>query len=104
MAALRAFGGGIEGVDFDMVRLHAQGIIETSPIEYVRGAKLTGTLFGSGSGIESGFCCADTSFWVDHTEPLAALQQVKDKGVQWPFGELPEGCEYIVLVKGADML
>ncbi|KAL1603762.1 hypothetical protein SLS60_005352 [Paraconiothyrium brasiliense] len=103
LAALRAFGRGVEEVDLGMARVHAQGIIDASPVEYVRGAKLTGTLFGIGSGMESGTCCADTSFWVDHTEPLTALQQVKGRGVQWPFGELPEGCEYIVLVKGAEV-
>ena len=100
LAALRAFGRGIEEVDLEIAQLHAQGIMNASPVEYVRSARLTSTLFGNGNGgVESGTCCANTDFWVDHAEPLTALQQVKDRGVQWPFGELPEGCECIVLVK-----
>lgn len=74
LAALYAFDRGIEEVDLDTARLHAQGIINASPVNYIRTAKLTGMLFSSGSGIESGICCADTSFWVDYTELSTALQ------------------------------
>lgn len=98
LGALRAWGRGIEEVDLGMVREHAAGIMAASPVQYVKNAKLKGTLFGEDN--EGGICCADTQFWVDHGEPLAALAELK-KRVTWPFGGLPEGCEFLVLVKAA---
>jgi hypothetical protein len=63
-------------------------------------AKPVGSLFDQ--GCESGsICCTDTRLWVDHADPLAVLDQAREKGVQWPFGELPEGCEFLVFVKGS---
>ena len=83
-----------------MAREHAQAIMAASPVNYVKSAKPKGSLFEKGR--EDGVvCCADTAFWVDHAEPLAALAAIKERDVQWPFGELPEGCEYLVLVKAA---
>jgi hypothetical protein len=102
MAALRAFGRGLEEVNLEMVREHARGIMGSSPVAYVRNAKLRGSLFGAEE--EGGVvCCADTGFFVDHAEPLAALEAVKNRGVEWPFGSLPEGCEFLVLVKGGEI-
>lgn len=98
LAALRAFGRGVEDVDLDVVREHARGIMSAAPIEYVKTAKLKGTLFETGDSEDGRVCCADTSFWVDHAEPLAVLAAVKEKGVEWPFGALPEGCEFLVIV------
>jgi hypothetical protein len=69
------------------------------PVEYVRCAKLRGTLFPSdvNEGVVS---CADTGFWVDHSEPKEALRILKEeKRVEWPLGELPEGCEFLILAK-----
>jgi hypothetical protein len=43
--------------------------------------------------------CANTQFWVDHEKPLDALKMIKKKGIVWPFGELLEGNEFLVLVK-----
>lgn len=100
MAALRAYCRGIEEVSFDVVREHGADIMAASPVKYVREAKLKGSVFG----IEDGtVCCADTNFWVDHTEPLDILAEVKKK-VIWPFGELPEGCEFLALFKGAETI
>ncbi|KAF1931018.1 uncharacterized protein M421DRAFT_99565 [Didymella exigua CBS 183.55] len=76
---------------------HAAGIMAASPVEYVRNAQLKRSVFGIDNG---SVCCANTDFLVDHAEPLAALAEVKKK-VHWPFGELPEGCEFLVLIKGA---
>ena len=100
LGALRAWGRGIEEVNLDMVQEHAAGIMAASPVSYVREAKLQGSLFGQDV---AEICCADTQFWVDHTEPLAALAAVKERGVAWPFGDLPDGCEFLVLIRGADV-
>lgn len=83
-----------------MVQEHAAGIMAASPVSYVRNAALKGSLFGKG---DDAVCCADTGFWVDHAEPLEALAAVRERGVEWPFGELPDGCEFLVLVKGAEV-
>lgn len=85
-----------------MVREHAQAIMAASPVNYVKTAKPKGSLFEEGDqgGV---ICCADTHFWVDHAEPLAALAAVRERGVEWPFGDLPEGCEFLVLVKAAEV-
>jgi len=100
LAALRAFRRGVEEVDLSVVKNYVPAIMQSSPVAYVKAAKPVGSLFDQ--GCESGsICCADTGLWVDHAEPLAVLDQVRGKGVQWPFGELPEGCEFLVFVKGS---
>jgi hypothetical protein len=98
MAALRAFGRGIEDVTLDMMSEHACGIMDASPVEYVKKAQLKGSIFGSGER-DGSVSCASTDFFVDHTEPLEALKALKDRGVTWPFGTLPEGCEFLALVE-----
>ncbi|KAK6196570.1 Osmotic growth protein [Pestalotiopsis sp. IQ-011] len=99
LAALRAWGRGIEDVDLSMTREHAKAVMAASPVNYVKHAKPMGSLFREGEDEDGAVCCADTAFWVDHAEPLAVLAAVKERrDVQWPFGELPEGCEYLVLV------
>ena len=102
LAALRAFGRGIEEVDLSMTRSHARAIMDCSPVAYVKEAVLKGRLFEKDAD-ENVVCCADTKFWVDHTEPLEALQAVKERGVSWPFGDLPDGHEFLVLVKGGQV-
>jgi GNAT superfamily N-acetyltransferase len=99
MAALSAWGRGVEEVDLGVVKERAKGVMAASPVGYVREAVLKGTLFGQDEA--EGVCCADTGFWVDHGEPMAALAAVKERGVAWPFGHLPDGCEFLVLVERA---
>ncbi|PVI04393.1 hypothetical protein DM02DRAFT_586383 [Periconia macrospinosa] len=100
LGALRAWGRGIEEVNLNMVKEHAAGIMAASPVTYIKNAVLKGSVFGKG---DDTVCCADTGFWVDHTEPLQALATVKDRGVEWPFGDLSEGCEFLILVKSAEV-
>lgn len=96
MAALRAFGSGIENLDFSLVKSHGHAIMSSSPVDYVRNATLRGSVFGS-NGQEGSVCCAFTNFWVDHTEPLEVRKSVEEAGVKWPLGELPEACEFLVI-------
>jgi len=102
LAALRAFGRGIEEVDLKMAREHARAIMDCSPVGYVKEAVLRGGLFKT-HGEDNVVCCAYTNFWVDHTEPLEVLQAVKARGIDWPFGDLPEGCEFLVMVEGGQV-
>lgn len=102
LAALRAFGRGPEEVDLSIAKTHAIQIMDSSPVEYVRTAKLHGALFEEDAK-DGTISCADTEFFVDHTEPLEALAAVREKGISWPFGDLPEGHEFLVMVKGKDL-
>lgn len=71
-----------------------------SPVGYVKGAKLRGSLYqppgDDTSGLVSG---ADTDFFVDHQEPLDALAWLREEGDGWPLGDLPEGHEFLLLFK-----
>jgi hypothetical protein len=77
-------------------------IIEASPIDYVRGMQLRGSLFAENVGVapacESGaISTVFTEFYVDHKEPLAALKVFKEAG-KWTFGELLEGHEFLIIL------
>jgi hypothetical protein len=71
--------------------------MSTSPIPYVQAAKPQGTLFGeeNPSGLIS---VVDTSFFVDHDEPLRALEAIK-RNRHWPLGDLPDGYEYLLMLE-----
>lgn len=95
-AVARVFGDGIEDIDLDVMRLEAKDIMASCPVTYVRDANLRGALFEDVT-INETISCADTQFWVDHGEPNEALSVIKDKGINWPLGFLPEGHEYLLL-------
>jgi GNAT superfamily N-acetyltransferase len=97
-AALRAFGRELESVDLEMTKEWAGKIMSSSPVEYVRTASLHGSLFEQ-QVTDGSVSCADTKFPVDHAEPLEALKKIRDQGMTWPFGELPDGHEFLILVK-----
>jgi len=84
-------------VDLNGIKDHVPAIMKSSPVPYVKMAKPTGSLFDQGDQTGA-VCCADTAFWVDHTEPLAALNVIKEDGIKWPFGDLPDGCEFLAFV------
>ena len=80
----------------DFIRDHADAIMKGSPITYVKNAELRGSLFDSEdtSGAVSSVC---TKFFVDHTEPLQALEWVRE-GLNWPLGELLDGFEFLLII------
>ena len=66
-----------------------------SPVSYVRDAKLAGEMFGiEADGLVSG---GNTFFFVDHDEPIKALEQIQNTW-DWPLGQLPEGHEFLLLL------
>jgi hypothetical protein len=75
----------------------AESIMKASPVSYVRNAKLRGKLFDSEdtSGLVSS---VDTGFFVDHEEPLQALEWVRERR-DWPLGELLDGHEFILILQ-----
>ncbi len=76
---------------------YAQEIMEASPIDYIKNAKLRGSVFnpGDNSGLVS---CVDSGFLVDHTELLEALAWVR-KEMQWPLGQLFDGHEFLLILE-----
>ena len=71
--------------------------MRASPISYVRGTKVCGSLFDPDdtSGMVSG---VDTNFFVDHTEPLEALAWEREI-MDWPLGELIGGHEFLFILE-----
>ncbi|KAM0343898.1 hypothetical protein ACHAPU_008061 [Fusarium lateritium] len=96
VAAAAVFGTSIENLSLSFIREHAEGAMEASPIGYVKEAILSGSLFHTTAygGLISG---VDTGFFVDHEEPLNALEHVRAVR-NWPLGDLPDGHEYLVLI------
>lgn len=79
------------------MKSHAEVIMKASPIRYVKEAKLRGSLFNpeDASGLVSS---VDTSFWIDHTEPLEALVRAREV-MEWPLGELHDGHEFLLILE-----
>ncbi|CZT02215.1 uncharacterized protein RAG0_09474 [Rhynchosporium agropyri] len=100
-AVARVFGRGVEIVDLDTMKFDAREILASCPVKYVREAELYGALFED-SPVDGRVSCADTQFWVDHQEPDAALKIIERRGILWPLGHLPEGHEYLLIVKVGD--
>jgi len=86
----------IGSIDLTFCRNNAQKIIEVSPIDYVQKMHLRGSLFEEGctsGAISTGY----TEYYIDHEEPLIALQVFKDDG-KWCLGELLEGHEFLIIL------
>ena len=71
--------------------------MEQSPVEYVRTAELRGKLFDP-NNTSGALASVSTNFFVDHAEPLEALNWVR-QGMEWPLGELLEGHEFLLLIE-----
>lgn len=87
----------LRDIDLNFIRQNAQAIMRGSPIQYVKNARLTGSLFDDGLVNGSG-SLADTGFFVDHAEPLEILESMKSTS-RWPLGKLLEGHEFIMLTR-----
>ena len=85
----------IRFVTMDFCKEHAQAILESSPVAYVKDMVLHGSLFDANcttGAVSSVF----TSFYVDHSEPLEALDKYKQNG--WVLGELLDGHEFLIIL------
>jgi hypothetical protein len=102
-AAARVFGGGIQSVNLTFAKSAAEYHMVSCPVEYVRTAKAHGSLFRKGdahdeSQVDNGaVSTAFTDFFVDHAEPLKAMERIAKESVKWPFGQLPPGHEFLLL-------
>ena len=86
----------IENIDLSFCRENAKLICEASPVGYVHAMQPLGTLFEKDC-TSGAISSVNTEFYVDHDEPLAALQTFKASG-KWCLGELLEGHEFLVIV------
>jgi len=80
------------------MKTYASKVIASSPITYVKAAKLCGSLFqpdgtASDTSLVSG---VNTDFFVNHEEPLSALQWLQGER-KWPLGELTDGIEFLLV-------
>ena len=87
----------IGNIDLSFCRENAKLIFEASPVDYVRAMQPHGSLFEEDSTTSGAISSVNTEFYVDHDEPLAALQTFKASG-KWSLGELLEGHEFLVIV------
>ncbi|THY86519.1 hypothetical protein D6C93_07861 [Aureobasidium pullulans] len=97
-AVLRALGKRLRQTNECVGNSQIKTILASCPVDYVRTARLRGSAFES--NVDDGtISCADTKFFVDHAEPHAALDALRDKGIKWPLGRLPEGHEFLAFVE-----
>ncbi|TIA62783.1 hypothetical protein D6C77_02543 [Aureobasidium pullulans] len=97
-AVLRALGKRLRQTNECVGNSQIKTIMASCPVDYVRTARLRGSAFES--NVDDGtISCADTKFFVDHAEPHAALDALRDKGIKWPLGRLPEGHEFLAFVE-----
>ena len=89
--------GSITDIRLDVMREHARPIMQASPVEYIKGAKLRGSVFDD-SCDDGTVSSADTAFFVDHSEPLQALENIRKDSV-WPLGELFDGHEFLLIIQ-----
>lgn len=86
---------GVAEVDLQFIRRNAESVLAASFIDYLKGAVLHGKLFQADSDT-SAISSVFTQFYVDHAEPLEALEKYKARGA-WCLGELLDGHEFLAL-------
>lgn len=89
--------GSIETLQLGFIREHAEDILKSSPVDYVKTATPRGTLFDTNdtNGLVSSVY---SRFFVDHTEPLEVLARVREE-LNWPLGELLDGYEFLIIIE-----
>jgi hypothetical protein len=93
-----ALDANLRKLDLDFIKAHAQMIIDTSPVSYLKNAQLHGSLFQDGI-VGGAVCSVNTEFFVDHDEPLQTLKRWEERqDTVWPLGELAEGHEFLCIV------
>ncbi|KAJ7678123.1 hypothetical protein DFH06DRAFT_1079398 [Mycena polygramma] len=89
--------------DLEFIRTHAQAIISSTEVAYLKGAQLRGSLLHEQDEAEEGAVgCVFTKFYVDHEEPLQARKIWEEKhDMAWPLGVLPEGHEFLCISRAS---
>ncbi|KAJ7687689.1 hypothetical protein B0H17DRAFT_1012938 [Mycena rosella] len=84
-------------LDLDFIKTHAQKIINTTNISYLKDVQLRGSLLQDAA--EAGVVSfVFTAFYVDYEEPLQALKSWEDRqDMTWPLGVLTKGHEFFCI-------
>ena len=110
LAATKAFGGTWSQYTLDVLNEidsmqnfpwrymdQAKEILNSSPIRYVKEAKVYGRFFRP----ENEYCwtkaAVNTNFWVDHGKCLRALSRIYEEK-HWPLGDLLSGQEFLLIL------
>lgn len=109
-------GTSISNANLDFIRKHVSQVLRGSNIDYLRSTKLHGSLFTTPNTVSGGecededededdgtICCVETEFFMRHDEALQALDYLENRRrIQWLFGDLLEGVEFVLLVENMD--
>ena len=79
----------------DFIRDNAAKILATSDVSYLKSTQLRGLIFKADCNMGA-VSSVFTEFYVDHDEPLEALDKFKVRG-PWCLGDLLDGHEYLVV-------
>ncbi|KAJ5909116.1 hypothetical protein N7495_001798 [Penicillium taxi] len=99
LTVLRDFGRGVEEVFPRMTKEHAQAVVASSPVGYIRKACLPGSIFNFKNQGDGTVPCADAQFWWSMRNLWLRWKlfprMVLCGHFMWPFGELPDGREFL---------
>lgn len=88
----------VDEIDLEFIKKNASKILGATSVPYVKDAALRGSLFQENDSHDPGVVSSvDTEFFVDHIEPLRALETFQ-KRKEWCLGELLDGHEFLVLL------
>ncbi|KAF9467411.1 hypothetical protein BDZ94DRAFT_1305486 [Collybia nuda] len=88
----------VDEIDLEFIKTNASSILSSTSVSYVKDAALRGSLFQDKEDYEPGaVSSAYTEFFVDHGEPLRALETLQRRK-EWCLGELLDGHEFVVLL------
>jgi len=83
-------------IDNSFIAHNVPRLLSSSTVPYIRSAQLRGTLFQQAED-HGAISAIFTDFPVDHEEPEAVLQVYKKLG-KWRLGDLPERCEFVLVL------
>jgi hypothetical protein len=86
----------VDMINTNFILANTSNVLANTPIDYLKDVELAGSLFRDDC-TNGAISCVYTHFFVDHREPLAALDVFKAKR-RWCLGELPEGHEFLILL------
>ena len=86
----------IDGIDTEYCRLNAKKILACTPVSYLKNLQLHGSLFEENC-TTGAVSSVNTSFYVDHMEPLDALRRYQEAN-RWILGELLDGHEFLIIL------
>jgi len=89
-------GASFNEIDTEYCRLNGKKILARTPVDYLQNLQFRGSLFEENC-TTGAVSSVDTSFYVDHAEPLEALKTYQERG-NCALGELLEGHEFLIIL------